>query len=308
MNIAYLISAYKDPEHLQRLCRVLSKDMDGVHFFIHVDRKVDISPFKRLVTGDHVHYVKHRVWSQWGGYSQVLYQQGMLREALDYENTGIRFERFVIMTGQDYPLMSNASLVKYFNDKTKPFMIGCNLSRECHDEKYMERVTLYHYLRDIKVRKPIFQRAFSLGARIIMRFLPIRKKPYLTVENKRLDVYYSSSYMALEHDAAAYILNEMSNNKELVRYFRTSFVPEELLIPTIVFNSKLKLGTMELPDWRRGLIRVSALEYFEYGKSIKIFTQEDYDELLHCGKPFARKFVTGKSNELMDMLDKHNGV
>lgn len=67
MNIAYLISAHKDPEHLQRLCKVLELGMTNVHFFIHIDKKVDIQPFKEIVNGINIHFTPHRVWTQWGG-------------------------------------------------------------------------------------------------------------------------------------------------------------------------------------------------------------------------------------------------
>lgn len=66
-RIAYLISAYKDPLHLKRLCEVLSYNMSKVHFFIHIDKKVDITPFVNLVKGSNIHYVANRYWSNWGG-------------------------------------------------------------------------------------------------------------------------------------------------------------------------------------------------------------------------------------------------
>ena len=48
MNIGYIITAYTDPSHLNRLIRSLNYN---AKFFIHIDRKVDIEPFKRLVKG-----------------------------------------------------------------------------------------------------------------------------------------------------------------------------------------------------------------------------------------------------------------
>ena len=71
-RIAYLISAYKDPLHLKRLCEVLSYNMSKVHFFIHIDKKVDITPFVNLVKGSNIHYVANRYWSNWGGKSSSV--------------------------------------------------------------------------------------------------------------------------------------------------------------------------------------------------------------------------------------------
>lgn len=307
-RIAYLISAYKDPLHLKRLCDVLNYNMSNVHFFIHVDKKVDISQFANLVKNDNIHYVKKRYWSNWGGANQVLYQKEMLRCALAFQTGDFKFDRFVIMTGQDYPLMSNLDLCKLFSDPNRKFMIGENLTKDCHDEKYMERITLYHFLRDIHVRNVKLKQFFSYSARKIMRLLPIRKGKWFMVRGKRWDVYYASSYMDLSNEAATLIYDELCNNKALYRYFRFSNTPEETVIPTIVFNTKLSKKATLLPSWKRGLIRVSNLEQFDYGKSIKIYTEDDYEELINCRKPFARKLETGKSDKLMDLLDIHNGI
>ena len=43
MKIAYLISAYKDPQQLSRM--VLALHTEDARFFVHVDANVDIKPF-----------------------------------------------------------------------------------------------------------------------------------------------------------------------------------------------------------------------------------------------------------------------
>lgn len=243
-----------------------------------------------------------------GGVNQVKYQKELLRSALAYERQDFQFDYFVIMTGQDYPLMSNRDLQHYYSNPRHPMIVAENLTRDCHDRKYMERITVYHFLRDIRVRNRRLKQAFSFGARTLMRLLPFRKPPYLYVDGKRWDVYYSSSYMALDHETAEVAYHHLCNNKPLMRYFNTSYVPEELVIPSIICNTELRKQALVLSDWKQGLIRVSNLEQFDYGKFIKVYTEDDYEELINCSKPFARKLETGKSDKLMDMLDKHNGI
>ena len=43
MKIAYLISAYKDPQQLSRMVQALHTE--DTRFFVHVDANVDIKPF-----------------------------------------------------------------------------------------------------------------------------------------------------------------------------------------------------------------------------------------------------------------------
>ena len=48
MKIAYLISAYKDPQQLSRMVQVLHTE--DARFFVHVDANVDIKPFINTTT------------------------------------------------------------------------------------------------------------------------------------------------------------------------------------------------------------------------------------------------------------------
>lgn len=54
-KIAYLISAYKDPEHLQRLILALAYGVEEyVCFFVHIDAKVDEKPFLPICNKENV--------------------------------------------------------------------------------------------------------------------------------------------------------------------------------------------------------------------------------------------------------------
>ena len=48
MKIAYLISAYKDPQQLSRMVQALHTE--DTRFFVHVDANVDIKPFISVIT------------------------------------------------------------------------------------------------------------------------------------------------------------------------------------------------------------------------------------------------------------------
>ncbi len=64
MKIAYVIGAYADPSNLRRL--VLS--LGNQDFFIHIDLKSSIEPFRKALRNvKNVHFVKNRVKVYWGG-------------------------------------------------------------------------------------------------------------------------------------------------------------------------------------------------------------------------------------------------
>lgn len=65
---AYLLSAYTEPKSLVHLVNAL--DNEQVEFYIHIDKKVDISAFKvPLQNRKNVYFLpeKKRVFVYWGG-------------------------------------------------------------------------------------------------------------------------------------------------------------------------------------------------------------------------------------------------
>lgn len=306
MRIAYCISAYKDPAHLKRLINALNYDDNDVHFFIHIDKKVNIEPFQEMVTGANIHYVGRRFYVVWGGFTQVRYQVAMLEEALAFEHNREPFDRFVIITGQDYPLFSNERIIKVYQSlKDRILMTGANLSIR-GTKAQQDTYRLYHFFRDLPIRNKDLSGKISKAVRMAMRILPFRKNNFITMaDGEKWDIYKSSGYMSLTHEAAVLICREMRNNRRLRNFFRHSFVPEEICIPTIIFNSALKdkatLLDDDKPVW---LINLSAIEQFDYGTVIKVYTEDDYGKLINSNKMFARKLESGISDRLMDLIDE----
>lgn len=301
-RIAYLISVYKGPVHLQRLVSALSYGVEEyVSFFVHVDAKVDESAFRQSCKKTNVFFTQNRFWVQWGGYSQVMYQKELLRCAFETEKGQDNFSRFVIITGQDYPILSNIQMFDWYNNHPKQQILsGVNLTQNFPEDYHLFMV--YHFFRDTHFKKYLYQRIASAVSRKVMRLVPLRKHPYLQIDGEKWDVWKSSSYMCLTHDCAQYVL-EMMERKDICDYFLHSFVPEEMMIPTVVFNSKWKSEAIEVQrsDYL-GLISISMLEEFEYGQEIKVY-EDDLEYLLSCGNFFCRKVQTGLSDKLMDMLD-----
>ncbi len=118
--------------------------------------------------------------------------------------------------------------------------------------------------------------------------------------------------MCITFELAQYVLDELVVNKEykeLMKYFRFSFVPEEMVIPTIIFNSPYKANaTIYKKGVYDGLKSLSAVTYFNYNKEIQVFSEKDYEELKESDKMFARKFASDISETLMNKLDKEHGV
>lgn len=105
--------------------------------------------------------------------------------------------------------------------------------------------------------------------------------------------------MCLTFECAKFVYEQLCTNKKLNSYFRTSYIPEGMVIPTIIFNS-VYAKKAKLIEESNNLQAISAITYFQYDKAIKVYTLNDYEELKHCNKLFARKFL---SKTLMDKLN-----
>lgn len=81
MKISYCILAYNDPELLSRTVKKLeSPDVD---FFIHVQKSVDIRPFKALIPEAYFIKDEERIETIWGDISCVQASLLLFRTALN---------------------------------------------------------------------------------------------------------------------------------------------------------------------------------------------------------------------------------
>jgi len=298
MNIAYIITAYQDSQQLKRLIHALNYDAD---FFIHIDKKVDITPFIDSVKEfDNVLFTTNRFWINWGSFAQVLAQKELLRTLIDKKKD---YQRVICLSGEDYPIWSNKKIQNEFTTNCKKQYIGgLNLSNT--KNKYqLERVTVYHYFRDLHVKKRIVKQFFSGVSRNIMRLIPIRKQETVLINGNKSDVFMGSDYWALTYDCAKYVYNTMCKETALMNYFRYTFVPSEMCVQTIVFNSIYSFDALQSFEEYNGLPALTPLHYIIYHDAIKIFDASDYKTLINSDKMFFRKAKTGYSEELVSLID-----
>ncbi len=293
--IAYIISAYKDAPHLKRLIEALEGNAD---FYVHVDSKVDIQPFKALLH-DKVVFVK-RHWVSWGGWEQVEYQKELLKAVIE---SGKLYCYVVCLSAQDYPIWNRDEIHKFFKEQEgKEFIAGYNLTHT-KDKVQRRKIIHYHFFRDLKWKWQWWKYKVIVPARHIMRILPIRKKPTTIIEGKTVEVYFGSDYWAITLDCARYVYEKLCTENDLIKYFRYSYVPSELCIQTIVFNSRFAskaiLHTGEQPE----LPELTPLHHIEYGAEIKVFTREDLPILRASKKMFCRKVVSGISDSLVAKIN-----
>lgn len=301
MKIAYLIAAHTDPIQLSRLIKSL--DIKGsTFFFIHIDKKVNIEIFKKEIIADNIIYIKKRIKTYWGGFSQCKYQIALIDECI---KSNIPFDRVFFLSGLDYPLWSNNEIVKFLeNNKDKELIMGMNLTSCFYPAKMQTRVQLFHY-RDIPFANSSTRRITYGLIREFIRHIGIKKRNYIYSNKKRYNIYCGSSWWCLTSECVKYIYEFIKENKAVTNYFKSCLAPDELLIQTIIFNSNYASKAILYQGDYPGLIGLTPLHYIEYTDKIATYTEKDFNKLISSGKMFCRKVQTNISDKLIKQIDYH---
>lgn len=301
VKIAFLISAFTDAPHLQRFIDSLPADSDC---YVHVDASYDITPFKESVKHckprkGNISFISHRIKVMWGSFTQVRFQMQLIRAALDSSNS---YDYLFMLSAQDYPVWSNDRIIQHLEvNKGKNFLQGMSLAELPHSETY--EYTRYRFLNNYPWRYGTLKSKFRVALRKICE--PILKKPLVfEADGKIYSLYKGSDYFAITGELAVFLLETYDHSPQLRRYFSNSFAPSETFAHTVAFNSHFANSCILTQGPVKKLEQLTPLTYIEYGKSIKILTDADFDTIVKSGKMFCRKTVTGESDRLMDMIDK----
>ena len=298
LKIAYICLCHMDPDFIARTAKTLQYESDG--FFIHVDNKQDVAPFKAACAGlPNVHFVEERIDNYWGGYNSIVATMRTMQLAQATDD----YDRFVLLQGQDYPLFSPKELHEFFDaHRTTEFCRARNVSTSTKKKDYMKCCGFW--LMDTKKEFPI---VLLRGLFHRFNLLGIKYRPARFKNNGRIwDVYHGQAQFSLTKECVKYILDIFENDQAYNKFMKHRFPPDEIYIHTLVHNSPFRENL-----WQNVIIRRSGeetvlnLTYFEYPYYVAVFKdREDYKWLRETGCLFVRK-VNSSTPELLDEIDKH---
>lgn len=292
MTIAYIISAYKLPELLVRMVRRL----DGPHaaFYIHVDAKTTEATYRRmtqpLADRPNVRFLERHACA-WGGFGHVRATLKGLRATFESEDP---FDYAVLLTGQDYPLVSNDEIEARLEAADgKIFMEHFPLPDDRWTDSGVDRIE--H--RQVRVGGRLIRipgqpfadlrlaRIWRASTRALLRRFPDDLTPY-----------GGSSYWTMPRDCAHHVLDFVRSNPHVLRFFEQTAIPDEMFFQTIVMNS----------PWRDAVVNdnLRFIDWSNDDDSPAILTSDRFDELMASGKPFARKFDPAVDAAILDRIDE----
>ena len=254
MRIAYLVMAHEHPQNLGDLISQL--DTDNVGFFVHVDRKVDITPFIKSAGGrKNVTFLNVRKSVAWAGYSMVEVELMLMREAVKGE-----YDYYKLLSGICFPIKSNREIfslleehrgmefIYYWGRAGGPsarrlnyyyFMDAIPHSPALKGDEYFRREeNVLRYLAKTFLRKPLstlywltFWAIFHKKNSFLRRYIPKRKYTLEVVP------HCGDTWWCISHACAQYVLNFIEKNPKFVKFYRYVYAPEEMVVVTIVMNS-----------------------------------------------------------------------
>ena len=301
MNIANLISAHTDPDHLMRLVESLHVTAE---YFIHVDAKSEIKPFRNLLKNKrNVHFVSPRIDVVGGDMSEVEVQITLLESALRNRR---QFDYLIMLSGMDYPLWSNERISQFLRQhKGREFIYGIELDTP---EVKMEHKELYRIARPMPNVPFVGRDSLSKVRSLLKRALAAtgyRKQLNFAVGKKTYHLFKGSAWFCITQGLAEYVVDQYKNVPEIKEYFSNQFGPVTTLIHTIVFNSEHAVRCMLKIGNYTTLADITPLHYIDRDTGMKVMNESDYPLVVESGKMFVRKVKTGESGTLVELIDKH---
>ena len=274
VNVAYAVSAYKNPDQLARLVHRLHTG-PGTRFLLHVDRKADDATYGAMVDGladlaDVVFLPRHAC--HWGGFGHV---RASLKAIGELARSDELPDYTVLLSGQDYPIKSNGYIRDFLaRGDGRSFFLHFPLPTVNWSRGGLDRLRSWHVrYRGLHLRLP-------LGRRI-----PGGLRPW-----------GGSAYWIVSADALRTIADFVDANPRYVRFFEHVDIPDELFFQTILLNSA---HAERCVDFR--------LHYTEWSRAPApaILGRADFPRLAESTCLFARKFDPAVDPDVLDLVDEH---
>jgi hypothetical protein len=293
-KLCYLILAHSDPQHLFELISSLNYN---ALFYVHIDKKVDIEPFKKVLASSDITWILNRHTVSWADISQVNATLSLIKEALTAKH---HILRMILLSGTCYPLKAPQFIYSYFENNQQTEYI-----------KYIDmRESLNHYMPQI--RRKWFKAPMYQGKNRLLTLLDkalraaLNKLHIKNSWNEDAIPYFGSQWWALTPLCCEYIITFLTQNPWFYEMNKHTFSPDEHFFHTIIGNSHYsKFATGLQTFMGRGTSRLSNLHLIHQSLS-KWFTLQDLKEIKNSDKLYIRKLNTIVSSDLIEYFKDNN--
>ncbi|MDR1678855.1 MAG: beta-1,6-N-acetylglucosaminyltransferase [Prevotellaceae bacterium] len=291
-NHAFLIIAHAYPELLEDIVNLLMAS--NHYFFINIDKKNKeiwfTDAISRLQKSKNVFFIEP-VRVNHGGFSQVSATLKLLEEA--YKSSE-KMDYFHLISGQDYPCVSNTDLDAKFECEEKSYMHFDSPEEiiEWRKQKYPSRVNYFNFT-DLHIPFLPYKilKLFNGGLNRVAKIY--KRKSILTI-------YAGWQWFSWHRKVVEYVLTFVNDNPLYVGRFKNTKLVDELFFHTMLYDKAEELN----------IEKYNALRYIEWypkreAETLPVILDErEYDDIVSSAVIFCRKIHPSISIKLIDLLRK----
>lgn len=300
MHLAYIILAHKFPDLLVRLVHRLQSG--NATFFIHVDKKSPRIVYEHIREGlkgfDNVHFL-NRYTCHYMHYGHVEATLEGMRTLL---SSGTLFDVAILLTGQVYPIKTNAYIGAFFQaNRGTSFISYSTVPMSWWGaDGGMHKIDRWWLNRPLLGKHPCLPMLSGQGNFQTVKRLVNFAFPWKRSFLPGMRPYGGIPYWNLTSEAVHYIADYVESHLEFARFFRSTESPDETFFQTLLLNSSLKDSvvndSLRFIDWTQSR---------RQGSSPAILRENDFDALRVSRKLFAHKIDPTVDGRILDMIDKH---
>ena len=290
---AYCIIAHTDPVMLYVMVAMLDHPLNDI--YIHIDRRVDITPFLSVKTRwSKVCFLPQRLAVEWGNTVQID------TELLIFEYACNRgpYTYYHMMSGQDLPLRSQ-DYIHEFMDKEHPHTEFVTVNDENPDYlQDLDYKTRYYHLFVKSLSDT--NHSFSHYWHYFLHGLAIKVQKLLGVRRTYpFELKKSLHFVSITHEFLTYLLSKKDFIKKT---FAHTLCCDEVFLQSILWNSPFRDHLYTRADGGVGSMR----KVVWVNHKAHVWNSGDINDLLSFPELFALKFTSGDPGLLL-MIAEHNG-
>ena len=283
-RIAYILLCHKDPEGIiaqaQRLTAV------GDYVAIHFDGRAKPSDFDKiravLAANPNVTFTKRRAKCGWGEWSLVEATLLAVEAAVE---TFPRATHFYMLSGDCMPIKSAEFAHKFLDREEVDYIESVDYFNSDWIKTGIkeERLIYRHYFNE-RTHKRLFYASMHWQGKLGLT----RKVP------ADIAMQIGSQWWCLRRRTVESVLEFTKKRRDVMRFFRTTWIPDETFFQTIVRHL--------IPEHELRTRTLTFLMFTDYGMPVT-FYNDNYDLLISQDYLFARK-ISPDAVALKDRLGK----
>jgi len=269
-KIAFILLCHKDPDAIIAQARRLTAA--GDHMAIHFDASASAAHFKQikdaLQDNPNVCFAKKRIKCGWGEWSLV---QATLYAVEAAEEAFPRATHFYMLSGDCMAIKSAEYAHDFLDANDLDYIESFDYFESDWIKTGMkeERLIYRHFFNE-RENKALFYASFNLQKKLgLSREIP-----------SDLQVMIGSQWWCLRRRTIEWILEFTRQRKDVMRFFRTTWIPDETFFQTLVRHL--------VPETEIETRTLTFLMFTDYGMPVN-FYDDHYDLLLSQDFLFARK-------------------